>query len=105
MKPAFTKLPCSRCHQKHMRPVGANCVEAKRRDKFATIKSLEKMIADGDLCNILRAAELTGYSPQHLRRLCDAKAIAHHRRRDEQYYFSPEQIEALKPQPVNPVKE
>lgn len=71
------------------------------RDKFAAFKPFDKMVKDGDVCDVTRAAELTGYSEQHIRRLCADKATPHQERRGT-YWFTPEDIEALRPKPVDP---
>lgn len=72
------------------------------RDKFASFKPFEKMISDGDVCDVEAASKLTGYSEAHIRRLCHGKKIAHERRNDTQFYFTPEQIAALRPTTVIP---
>ena len=72
------------------------------RDRFAAFKPLAKMIADGDVCDIVKCAELTGYSEAHLRRLCHDEKVGHLVRNGNQFYFAPEHVEALRPKPVSP---
>lgn len=87
-------------HQKFVKPRASNIKAI--RDKFASFKPFEKMIEDGDVCDIEAAARLTGFSEAHLRRLCHYKKIAHEVRNGSQYWFTPEQIAALRPTTVIP---
>lgn len=72
------------------------------RGKFAAFKPFEKMLADGDICDTERAAELTGFTVYHIQRLCKLRKVEHERRHGTQYYFTPAQIEALRLKTVKP---
>ena len=56
--------------------------------------SLETRLRDKTLLTIYGAAKASGYSPQHLRRLCADDKIAH-LRRGHQYFFTQEHVHAL----------
>ncbi len=45
--------------------------------KKQKIKSFESRLKSGEIIDIRAMADRTGYSEQHLRRLCHAKKIAH----------------------------
>lgn len=71
------------------------------QEKFWSMKPLEEMLKDGDICAVPKAAKLTGFSEQHLRRLCADKKVEHERRMGH-YFFTPLQIAKLRPQTVTP---
>lgn len=52
-------------------------------------------IKHGKIIPLPAAALLSGYSVQHLRRLCRARLVAHLRRGGCHVYFTPAQIAAL----------
>ena len=47
-----------------------------------------------EIYTLVLAAEISGYSVQHLRRLCRARRVAH-LRRGCHIYFTPAQVDAL----------
>ena len=59
------------------------------------MKSFDQKLKDGEIMTVETVAALVGYSPQHLRRLCQKKKIAHHRRNDVNFFFTREDYEAL----------
>ncbi len=59
------------------------------------IKSFEQRIKDGEIFDIDGAADITGYSPRHLSKLCEKKEVPHLRRNGAGYFFTPEHIEAV----------
>lgn len=63
--------------------------KSKKREK-----TFEQKLQDGELFDIKAAAAQTGYSEQHLRRMCRAKPprISHVLRGGTQFYFTPEAI-------------
>mgnify|MGYP003393732467 CR=1 FL=1 len=63
--------------------------------KFKDLKPFEDRLRDGELCDVHTAARLTGYSEQHIRRLCADDELPHIRRNDSQYFFEPEHIKAV----------
>ena len=63
--------------------------------KFKSIKPHEQRLKDGDICDIETAAHLTGYSVQHLRRLCHDKAVGHERRNGHEFFFTPDDIKSV----------
>ena len=71
------------------------------QEKFWNMKPLSEMLKDGDICEIPKAASLSGFSEQHLRRLCAARKVEHERRFGH-YYFTPVQIAKLRPRTVTP---
>jgi len=56
-----------------------------------SLKTFDQQIKDGDLFDIERAAKLTGYSVQHVRRLCHDRRIGHVRR-GPQFFFTQQHI-------------
>lgn len=62
---------------------------------FRKFKPFSQRLKDGDICNVVTAAKIIGFSEQHLRRLCHDKAVACLVRGGTQFYFEPQHIEAL----------
>lgn len=62
--------------------------------KLRHLKPFAYRLRDGDLVTLTQAALISGYSPQHLRKLCDSEKIEHEQR-GPRYYFTPRQIEKL----------
>lgn len=62
-------------------------------------KSFEQLLADQDVFDVQGASHRSGYTPQHIRRLCHEDRLPHIRRGVNaevvQYYFLPEQLRAL----------
>jgi hypothetical protein len=62
-------------------------------------KTFEQLLKDGDLYDANGAAQRSGYTPQHIRRLCRTPTRLDHLTRgageDAQLYFLPEQLDAL----------
>ena len=73
----------------HSRPAQKTLEDLLKR------KSFDQLLKDGDIFDIEVAAAKTGYSPQHLRRLCAGGKIGCIARGDSQYYFLPEHITAI----------
>lgn len=59
------------------------------------IKSFDQRIKDGELFDLDGAADITGYSPRYLSKLCDDKEVPHMRRNGAGYFFTPEHIEGI----------
>ncbi|MDE2100696.1 MAG: hypothetical protein KGL39_25855 [Patescibacteria group bacterium] len=58
-------------------------------------KSFEKRLRDGEIFDLRSAADITGYNPRHLSRLCETKKVPHIRRNGAAYFFTPAQIEKI----------
>lgn len=61
---------------------------------FRKIKPFKQRLKDGDIVDIIVAAELTGFSEAHLRRLCKAGKVSHEKHMS-QYYFTPEDVKSV----------
>ena len=63
-------------------------------------KSFAQKLKDGEVFDIASASRQTGYSEQHLRRLCHRKKVSC-LKRGQSYFFTPAQIvDIMKPQPA-----
>lgn len=59
------------------------------------MKTFNERLKSGEITDLKRAAELTGYSEQHLRRLCNLRQIAHVRRNRREYFFTKASLRGL----------
>jgi hypothetical protein len=70
-----------------------------RLDVLLKTKSFDRLLADGDIYDVRGASQRSGYTPQHVRRLCKEGRLEHFTRgvnKDEvHYYFFPEYLTAL----------
>lgn len=62
-------------------------------------KTFNQLLKDGDVFDVQDASDRSGYTPQHIRRLCREKRIAHIDRgptpEEVVFFFLPEQLTAL----------
>lgn len=62
-------------------------------------KTFDQLLKDGDVFDVQGASDRSGYTPQHIRRLCREKRIAHIDRgptpEEVVFFFLPEQLTAL----------
>lgn len=63
--------------------------------RFRAPKSFAQRIKDQELFPIKVAAEITGYSIQHLRRLCHKRKVGHLKRGGNEFFFTPHDLEAV----------
>ena len=75
---------------------------AKPTEKLVLLlqfKPFEQLLKDGDLFDVQGASQRSGYTPQHVRRLCREERLDHLTRglndAEVHFYFLPEQLEAL----------
>lgn len=66
--------------------------------------TFQDLLAKGEIIALEDAAKMTGYSADHLRRLCRARKVAH-KKRGPYYYFTREHLRRFLPVDVEPVKE
>lgn len=59
------------------------------------LKNFDARVKNGELFDLKRAAEITGYSARYLSRLCEHKKIAHTRRLGRQYFFTLAQLDRV----------
>ena len=68
-------------------------------DVMLAHKPFEQLLKDGDLFDVQGASQRSGYTPQHVRRLCREERLDHLTRglNDEEvhFFFLPEQLKAL----------
>jgi hypothetical protein len=71
----------------------------KKLDAMLEHKSFTQLLTDGDIFDVQGASDRSGYTPQHIRRLCREKRIAHIDRgptpEEVVFFFLPEQLTAL----------
>ena len=71
----------------------------KLLDRAEKILTFAERIARGDLHPLATAAAISGYSIQHLQRLCHRRAVDHEQHKGD-YFFTPAQLVALSPKTV-----
>ena len=59
------------------------------------MKTFDERLKSGEITDIKTAAKLTGYSEQHLRRLCHLRKVGHTRRLEREFFFSKADLRAL----------
>ena len=59
------------------------------------VKPFDELLKDGDIFDIDGAHKITGYSVQHLRRLCQQGKIEHVERGEAQYFFLPRHLKGV----------
>lgn len=71
----------------------------QKLDVMLAHKSFEQLLKDGDLFDVQGASQRSGYTPQHVRRLCRENRLDHLERglndAEVHFYFLPEQLKAL----------
>jgi hypothetical protein len=64
--------------------------------KFQKFKPYNQRMKAGDIVDVHVCARLTGYSEEHVRRICRADgAGAMHERRGRKFFFKPAHVEAI----------
>lgn len=58
-------------------------------------KTFEEKVKSGELITTTTAAELTGYTAHHIRRLCHSGVLPYVLRNGWQIFFSPSDVKAL----------
>jgi hypothetical protein len=58
------------------------------------VRTFAELMARGELYDIAMAAKMSGYSEQHLRRLCIARKVSH-KRRGTAFLFTKHDIEDM----------
>lgn len=71
----------------------------EKLEAMLTIKPFDQLLADGNIFDVQGAAAKSGYSVQHVRRLCCEDRLPHIRRglikEEVQYYFLPADLKSL----------
>jgi hypothetical protein len=71
----------------------------QKLDAMLAYKSFEQLLNDGDILDVKGASQRSGYTPQHVRRLCREDRLDHIRRglveEEVHFYFLPSQIASL----------
>ena len=71
----------------------------QKLDVMLAHKPFEQLLKDGDLFDVQGASQRSGYTPQHVRRLCREERLDHLTRglnnEEVHFYFLPEQLAAL----------
>lgn len=71
----------------------------QKLDAMLAYKPFEQLLKDGDILDVQGASQRSGYTPQHVRRLCREERLACIPRglnpEEVQFFFLPEQIKGL----------
>lgn len=71
----------------------------QKLDAMLAYKTFEQLLKDGDILDVQGASQRSGYTPQHVRRLCREDRLGHIRRglveEEVHFYFIPDQIKGL----------